>query len=664
MFEHILDCPQCGHRFHFEHEGVEFPATITCPECGADSPAGDFEALLICHECHVKIKVPVSILNEEDNCCPKCGAVIHNDRLTDLSQDGNTLAGGNVPAPEKKRMLKDGDFFDKFRIIKLLGRGGMAEVYLAEHLLLKQRCALKLMQRTLEQDDNPVFIKRFVREAKLTHSLNHPNIVKVFDAGSDFKTGYLFLAMEYVEGRTLHDIINENELSENELLDILNVMANALKVLEEAKVVHRDIKPSNIMYTNDGVYKLMDLGIAKTESNHQAGDMTLTMEQSTIGTPGYASPEQCSSAHLVDVRSDIFSLGASIYHAASGHLPFTGETPVATILNTMQKDPEPLRNYRVDLSDDFIALVEKMMKKKPAERFQNMTELMEAIGKVERGSSLSRPVRKLRRAITAIGTTIFASKKEEKKRFSPFRFILKTVVGLVIAAVAALHILYVLNRANDTMGTGYVEFMKGLVSTLKEGGDPMKILRSQEAPLPQPPSQVSLISTRSDLFYRRIQSAHPLVAAPEKELQPNLTAKGKRYAVINVEKLPKGSSLNEFSFKEFPAQFKGVHSGMFRDGMLDMTKSGNPPRWQTLPGVEGWSAFLNFQITKNEFAEIFGANGLEVFLLNGTLRLFYNGYYTDTRITVPPFKWMNLNFSVNTREGRIDLVSGDLLLPS
>jgi hypothetical protein len=143
-----------------------------------------------------------------------------------------------------------------------------------------------------------------------------------------------------------------------------------------------------------------------------------------------------------------------------------------------------------------------------------------------------------------------------------------------------------------------------------------------------------------------------------------LTAKGKRYAVINVEKLPKGSFLNEFSFKEFPAQFKGVHSGMFRDGMLDMTKSGNPPRWQTLPGVEGWSAFLNFQITKNEFAEIFGANGLEVFLLNGTLRLFYNGYYTDTRITVPPFKWMNLNFSVNTREGRIDLVSGDLLLGS
>ena len=311
MFEHILDCPRCGKRFHYEHEGMDFPEVITCPECGESSESGDFEVLLLCHECHVKIKVPLSMLDDEDNRCPKCGAEIRNDRLTHLTQEGMTLTGITADG-EKKRMLQDGDFFDKFQIIKLLGRGGMAEVYLAEHLLLKQKCALKLMQRTLDQDDNPVFIKRFVREAKLTHSFSHPNIVKVFDAGSDFKTGYLFLAMEYVEGQTLHDIINARELSEKELLEILNVMANALKVLESAKVVHRDIKPSNIMYTKEGVYKLMDLGIAKMESNHQAGDMTLTMEQSTIGTPGYASPEQCSSAHLVDVRSDIFSLGASL----------------------------------------------------------------------------------------------------------------------------------------------------------------------------------------------------------------------------------------------------------------------------------------------------------------------------------------------------------------
>ena len=202
MFEYILDCPQCNHRFHYEMEGDFFPEEIDCPECGAFSPAEEYSALILCGECRSKIKVPLDMLNNEDLVCPKCGAGIRPDALASLSGSGTTIADF-MPAGEKKRMLQDGAFFDKYRIIKLLGRGGMAEVYLAEHLLLKQKCALKLMQRTLEQSDNPVFVKRFVREAKLTHSLNHSNIVRVFDAGSDFKTGYLFLAMEYVEGRTL-----------------------------------------------------------------------------------------------------------------------------------------------------------------------------------------------------------------------------------------------------------------------------------------------------------------------------------------------------------------------------------------------------------------------------------------------------------------------------
>ena len=159
------------------------------------------------------------MLNDKDNRCPKCGAEIHNDLLSHLSQEAVTVAGASAPK-EKKRMLNDGDIFDKYKIITLLGRGGMAEVYLAEHLLLKQKCALKLMQRSLDQDDNPVFIKRFVREAKLTHSLSHPNIVKVFDAGSDFKTGFLFLAMEYIEGETLHKLIQKKDFTEEELLEI------------------------------------------------------------------------------------------------------------------------------------------------------------------------------------------------------------------------------------------------------------------------------------------------------------------------------------------------------------------------------------------------------------------------------------------------------------
>ena len=323
MFEHILDCPRCGHRFHYEHEGCDFPEVIHCPGCGMDSGKNDYEVLIFCQECHVKVKLPLSMLNDESNCCPRCGAVIPVERLP-MTQEA-VLQPGLPPQSEKKRMLEDGSYFDKFRIIRLLGRGGMAEVYLAEHMLLKQQCALKLMQRSLDQDENPVFIKRFLREAKLTHRLTHPNIVKVFDAGSDFKTGFLFLAMEYIEGKTLHNTVRERQLSEEEMLEILMVISDALRDLEKNKVVHRDIKPSNIMRKTDGSYKLMDLGIAKMETSPQTGEMTLTMEKSTIGTPGYASPEQCSSAHHVDNRSDIFSLGATIYHAASGVIPFEGD---------------------------------------------------------------------------------------------------------------------------------------------------------------------------------------------------------------------------------------------------------------------------------------------------------------------------------------------------
>ena len=386
MFESILDCPRCQKRFHYEHDDDQYPAYIVCPECGEESPSGEFSVLMLCHQCHSKLKVPVEILGDEDNVCPKCGAAIKSDFLDTMHNDLTTIADGEFKR-ESKRMLQDGEIFDKYKIIKLLGKGGMAEVYLAEHLLLKQTCALKLMQNKLNNDDSLVFVKRFIREAKLTHSLNAPNIVRVFDAGSDFRTGYLFLAMEYVEGKTLLNIIHEKKLSEGELLELLNVMGNALKVLEEARIVHRDIKPSNIMYNSDEGYKLMDLGIARMESNHQAGDLTLTMEQTTIGTPGYASPEQCRSAHQVDNRSDIFSLGATVYHAATGNVPFAGDTPVEIILNVMQSVPEPIKKFRSDLSNGFVLLIQKMMSPKPSERFQNADELLAVIRDLRSGKT-------------------------------------------------------------------------------------------------------------------------------------------------------------------------------------------------------------------------------------------------------------------------------------
>ena len=383
MFEKILDCPKCKKRFHYECDGA-IPPRIVCPECHAESPMEEYSAVILCSECRAKLKLPLDMLDMPGVVCPKCGQTLVGDSLDLHDEDAVTIAmEGAAGSGGEARLLADGELFDKYRIVRLLGRGGMAEVYLAEHLLLQRPCALKLMRRGL--NDDAVFIKRFIREAKLANRIDHPNIVRVYDAGTDFKTGLLFLAMEYVEGRTLLEMMREKLPSEEELREVLVAMAGALQNLAELHVIHRDIKPSNIMRTTDGVYKLMDLGIAKSESDPGRGEMTLTVGQAAIGTPAYASPEQCRSAHDVDIRSDIYCLGATLYHLASGKIPFEGETPVAIILKVMQSAPESLHKLRPDLSLQFVELIERMMAKNPDDRPSSPEELLKLAAARERG---------------------------------------------------------------------------------------------------------------------------------------------------------------------------------------------------------------------------------------------------------------------------------------
>ena len=379
MFSQILDCPVCSHRFSYEHGENHFPESIPCPACGQISPAFDFSALTLCHECQSKLKIPLDDLFRNDLTCPQCGShvdtqasYIHENALPAFDDNGKNARTVH------KRLLQDGAVFDKYRIIRILGVGGMAEVYLAEHLLLKKQCALKLMQNNFASDD-PVYARRFLREARLSHKIEHPNIVRVFDVGSDFKSGHLFIAMEYVDGKTLFQLLQEKKLSEKDLRSILSSMTEALQALAQANIVHRDIKPSNIMIDQNGVLKLMDLGIAKSENNSHVGEITLTLEQSVIGTPSYAPPEQCKAAHHADIRSDIYCLGATIYHAASGHLPFDGNTPMEIICKVLQENPVPLKHYRPDLSPDFLNIIDKMMRKNPRDRFASPEALQQAL---------------------------------------------------------------------------------------------------------------------------------------------------------------------------------------------------------------------------------------------------------------------------------------------
>ena len=367
-----LVCPDCRSRFKLElADTADLIDDIKCPHCRRARGFSEYLIIVGCPACGGETAIPVSRSPEARFRCSKCGA----EFAPETSEPKTEPAADAAP-----RMLRDGEIFEKYRIVRLLGRGGMAEVYLAEHLLLQRRCALKLM---LEKK-NAIFQKRFLREARCVRDLDHPNIVKIYDAGCDSATGRLFIAMEYVDGTPLSEL-PAGSFSEADLLKVAGDMAGALAALEAAHIVHRDIKPSNIIRDVSGNFKLMDLGIAKTESGSAGEPLTLTLERTVFGTPDYASPEQCRDAHRADSRSDIYSLGASLYHLASGHPPYHGATPVETILRVIQSPLEPLAKMRPDLSAPMCELVGAMLQKQPELRPQNAAALSALVADVKRG---------------------------------------------------------------------------------------------------------------------------------------------------------------------------------------------------------------------------------------------------------------------------------------
>ena len=247
----------------------------------------------------------------------------------------------NPTIPLESNHIQTPKAIGNYRIEYLLGSGGMADVYLAPHLLLNQKFAIKVMKPSLSIND-PIMAKRFVREAQLAQKLNHPNIVRVFDVCNDPNKGLLYIVMEYVEGKNFSDYSREKSISPQLLRQIANEMTQALIALNQLGIVHRDIKPSNIMLCNDGTIKLMDFGIAKIPHKGEAGEATLTMDQTVLGTPAFISPEQCQDSKAIDTRSDIYSLGVSLYSIASGQSPFRGKTPMEILFKVIQETPRPL----------------------------------------------------------------------------------------------------------------------------------------------------------------------------------------------------------------------------------------------------------------------------------------------------------------------------------
>ncbi|MBA3631342.1 MAG: protein kinase [Acidobacteria bacterium] len=279
---------------------------------------------------------------------------------------------------EKANNLTVGNSLGRYRILRQLGAGGMGEVYLAEDTRLHRKVALKVLPENIAADKER--LQRFEQEARAASSLNHPNILTVYEFG--FERDIHFLATELIEGETLRETIGGGELSLTDTLNIAEQTAFALSAAHAAGIVHRDLKPENIMIRRDGIVKVLDFGLAKLIENKEvspdaetdAGSLLRTNPGVVMGTVPYMSPEQ-ATAKEVDAQTDIWSLGVLIYEMVSGKLPFTGETIYEVIVSILKEEPPLLSHYVSGVPNDLEKIVGKSLRKNRDERYQNIKDL-------------------------------------------------------------------------------------------------------------------------------------------------------------------------------------------------------------------------------------------------------------------------------------------------
>jgi len=251
---------------------------------------------------------------------------------------------------------------------QVLGRGGMGSVYRGRQISLDRPVAIKVLKRELCED--PEFVKRFHREASLLARITHPNVLQIYAAGEH--KGLQYFAMELLEGEDLSGYLRrEYKFCRGEIFRIAIDTSSALDAAWRHKIIHRDIKPSNIFLTQDNQLKVMDFGLAKSSG---AGD--ITMDQTILGTAKYMSPEQATNQPM-DIRTDLYSLGAVLYEVSTGLPPFSGDNPTAIVYRHVHEAPAPPRSHNAELEADIEAMILKLLAKSPDQRFQSPEEVME-----------------------------------------------------------------------------------------------------------------------------------------------------------------------------------------------------------------------------------------------------------------------------------------------
>lgn len=263
----------------------------------------------------------------------------------------------------------------KYKVLERLGSGGMGQVFLCEHKLMRRRVAVKVLPTAKATD--PSSLERFYREARAVAALDHQNIVRAYDIDQD--DNLHFLVMEYVDGSSLQDMIRKGgPMDPTRSAHYIYWAAVGLQHAHDNGLIHRDIKPGNVLVDRQGVVKILDLGLARFFNDDQ-DLLTKKYDENVLGTADYLAPEQAIDSHSVDGRADIYSLGATWYYMLSGHPPFAEGTVAQKLLWHQTRSPKPISEYRSDLPPGLVQILEKTMSKKAADRYATPIELADAL---------------------------------------------------------------------------------------------------------------------------------------------------------------------------------------------------------------------------------------------------------------------------------------------
>ncbi len=325
------------------------------------------------------------------------------------AQDTGVSAGQTLterPAPAAAEVPAELVGHPRYKVLGTLGRGGMGAVYLAEHLKMGRRVALKVVRPELL--GRPDALSRFQQEVRAAARLTHPNIVRALDA--DEAGGLHFLVMEYVEGTDLARRLEQGgPLPAALACEYARQAALGLQHAHEHGMVHRDVKPHNLMLTPEGQVKILDFGLARfAQDQANRGEGQLTGSGVVLGSADYVAPEQTRDAHQTDARSDVYSLGCTLYHLLSGRVPFAQGTAVDKMLRHTLDAPPPLAELRPDLPAGLAAVVERMMAKEPSQRYQTPAKVAEALAPFTRPAAKTRPITRRRWPSVAVAVAAAA----------------------------------------------------------------------------------------------------------------------------------------------------------------------------------------------------------------------------------------------------------------